>query len=235
VGTVEFSPCRQFKSAGIRTNSKETNNEYSNLDIVYPAIVHAKLAHITPGRTSPVADGLLREIYDLAKVGARQVPIRCPCAMVFVKSKSAKEKLMPGTDGKGNVEQVRVAPVTAIVAYDQKFYEQLPALFPAFDMRPMFVSNPAMSEQTAFSQQFFAGRVFHLLPSARLGLDAGPMSGFDNTKVDQALFRKVFLEVELHLQHWLRRRCKASPARAPRLSFDEVCENRIDGGEMKGI
>src|SRR4029077_9675479 len=88
----------------------------------------------------PVADGLLHEVYDLAKWGptsANSLPMR----IVFVKSKAAKEKLFPALMG-SNVEQVRAAPVTAIVAYDQKCYDQLPNLFPAFDMRPMFVSNP---------------------------------------------------------------------------------------------
>ena len=78
-----------------------------------------------------IADGLLHEIYDLAKWGptsANSLPMR----IVFVKSNSAKEKLMPALSG-SNVEQVRAAPVTAIVAYDQKFYDQLPTLFPAFD------------------------------------------------------------------------------------------------------
>src|ERR1700735_4267941 len=78
----------------------------------------------------PVADGLLQEIYDLAKWGptsANSLPMR----IVFVKSKSAKEKLLPAVAGP-NVQQVLAAPVTAIVAYDQKFYDQLPTLFPTY-------------------------------------------------------------------------------------------------------
>jgi len=114
-----------------------------------------------------VADGLLHEIYGLAKWGptsANSLPMR----IVFVKSKSAKEKLMPALMG-GNVEQVRAAPVTAIVAYDQRFYDQLPTLFPAFDMRPMFVSNPSMSEQTAFRNSSLQGAYF-ILAARALGL-----------------------------------------------------------------
>jgi len=132
-----------------------------------------------------IADGLLHEIYDLAKWGptsANSLPMR----IVFVKSNSAKEKLMPALSG-SNVEQVRAAPVTAIVAYDQKFYDQLPTLFPAFDARSLFASNPSLSEQTAFRNSSLQGAYFILAVRA-LGLDTGPMSGFDNAKVDQAFF-----------------------------------------------
>lgn len=118
-----------------------------------------------------VADGLLHEIYDLAKWGpmsANSLPMR----IVFVKSKATKEKLIPALAG-SNIEQVRTAPVTAIIAYDQKFYDQLPTLFPAFDMRPMFVANPSLSEQTAFRNSSLQGAYFILAVRA-LGLDAGP-------------------------------------------------------------
>jgi 3-hydroxypropanoate dehydrogenase len=132
-----------------------------------------------------IADGLLHEIYDLAKWGptsANSLPMR----IVFIKSNSAKEKLMPALAG-SNVEQVRAAPVTAIVAYDQKFYDQLPTLFPAFDARSLFASNSSLSEQTAFRNSSLQG-AYLILAARALGLDAGPMSGFDNAKVDQAFF-----------------------------------------------
>ena len=111
-----------------------------------------------------IADGLLHEIYDLAKWGptsANSLPMR----IVFVKSNSAKEKLMPALAG-SNVEQVRAAPVTAIVAYDQKFYDQLPTLFPAFDARSLFASNPSLSEQTAFRNSSLQG-AYSSSPPAR--------------------------------------------------------------------
>src|SRR5258706_15630423 len=131
----------------------------------------------------PVADGLLHEIYDLTKWGPTSAN-SSPMRIVYVKSKSAKEKLLPAVAGP-NVEQVRSAPVTAIIAYDQKFYDELPTLFPAFDARSMFVSNPSLSEQTAFRNGSLQGAYF-ILAARALGLDSGPMSGFDNGKVDQA-------------------------------------------------
>jgi 3-hydroxypropanoate dehydrogenase len=167
----------------------------------------------------PVEDGLLHEIYDLAKWGptsANSLPMR----VVFVKSKSAKEKLMPALAG-SNVAQVRAAPVTAVIACDQKFYDQLPTLFPAFDMRPLFVSNPSMSEQTAFRNSSLQGAYF-ILAARALGLDAGPMSGFDNAKVDQAFFENSSWKSNFLCNIGYGDVAKLHP-RGPRLRFDEAC------------
>ena len=166
-----------------------------------------------------VADGLLREIYDLAKWGptsANSLPMR----IVFLKSKSAKEKLMPALAG-SNVEQVRAAPVTAIVAYDQKFYDQLPTLFPAFDARSLFASNPSLSEQTAFRNSSLQGAYF-ILAARALGLDTGPMSGFDNAKVDQAFFENSSWKSNFLCNIGYGDAAKLHP-RGPRLRFDQAC------------
>jgi 3-hydroxypropanoate dehydrogenase len=140
--------------------------------------------------------------------------------IAFVKSKSAKEKLLPALM-EGNVEQVQAAPVTAIIAYDQKFYDQLPTLFPAFDMRPMFVSNPSMSEQTALRNSSLR-RAYFILAARALGLDTRPMSGFDNTKVDQAFFEKSSCKSNFLCNIGYGDAAKLHP-RGPRLSFDEAC------------
>ena len=166
-----------------------------------------------------IADGLLHEIYDLAKWGptsANSLPMR----IVFVKSNSAKEKLMPALAG-SNVEQVRAAPVTAIVAYDQKFYDQLPTLFPAFDARSLFASNPSLSEQTAFRNSSLQGAYF-IIAARALGLDTGPMSGFDNTKVDQAFFENSSWKSNFLCNIGYGDAAKLYP-RGPRLSFEQAC------------
>jgi 3-hydroxypropanoate dehydrogenase len=166
-----------------------------------------------------IADGLLHEIYDLAKWGptsANSLPMR----IVFVKSNSAKEKLMPALSG-SNVEQVRAAPVTAIVAYDQKFYDQLPTLFPAFDARSLFASNPSLSEQTAFRNSSLQGAYF-ILAARALGLDTGPMSGFDNAKVDQAFFENSSWKSNFLCNIGYGDAAKLHP-RGPRLGFDQAC------------
>jgi 3-hydroxypropanoate dehydrogenase len=166
-----------------------------------------------------IADGLLHEIYDLAKWGptsANSLAMR----IVFVKSNSAKEKLMPALAGT-NVEQVRAAPVTAIVAYDQKFYDQLPTLFPAFDARSLFASNPSLSEQTAFRNSSLQGAYF-ILAARALGLDTGPMSGFDNAKVDQAFFENSSWKSNFLCNIGYGDAAKLHP-RGPRLGFDQAC------------
>jgi len=167
----------------------------------------------------PVADALLREIYDLARWGPTSA--NClPMRIVFVKSKSEKEKLLPAVMG-SNIEQVRAAPVTAIIAYDQKFYDELPTLFPAFDARSMFVSNPSMSEQTAFRNSSLQG-AYIILAARALGLDAGPMSGFDNAKVDQAFFEKSSWKSNFLCNIGYGDAGKLYP-RGPRLGFDKAC------------
>ena len=168
---------------------------------------------------TPVTDGLLHEIYELTKWGptsANSLPMR----IVFVKSKAAKDKLLPAIS-EGNVAQVRAAPVTAIIAYDEKFYDHLPILFPAFDARAMFVSNPALSEQAAFRNGSLQGGYF-ILAARALGLDAGPMSGFDNAKVDQAFFENSSWKSNFLCNIGYGDAAKLYP-RGPRLRFDQAC------------
>jgi 3-hydroxypropanoate dehydrogenase len=167
----------------------------------------------------PVDDGLLHDIYDLTKWGPTSANCS-PIRIVFVKSPSAKEKLLPALSG-SNAEQVRAAPVTAIIAFDQRFYDQLPSLFPAWDARPMFVSNPALSEQTAFRNGTLQGAYF-ILAARALGLDAGPMSGFDNGKVDQAFFEESSWKSNFLCNIGYGDAAKLHP-RGPRLSFDQAC------------
>jgi 3-hydroxypropanoate dehydrogenase len=134
----------------------------------------------------PVADTTLREIYELAKWGptsANSLPMR----VVYVKSAAQKEKLLPTLLG-SNVDQVKAAPVTAIIAYDKKFYDQLPTLFPIMDLRPMFANNEAMAQQSAFQSSTLQGAYF-MLAARALGLDVGAMGGFDSAKVDEAFFK----------------------------------------------
>ena len=170
-------------------------------------------------RDSPVSDGLLHEIYELTKWGPTSA--NClPMRIAFVKSKAAKEKLLPALAG-GNLEQVRAAPVTAIIAYDQKFYDHLPTLFPAFDARSMFVSNPSLSEQTAFRNGSLQGAYF-ILAARALGLDTGPMSGFDNAKVDQAFFENSSWKSNFLCNIGYGDAAKLYP-RGPRLRFDQTC------------
>jgi len=166
----------------------------------------------------PVEDSVLHELYDLMKWGPTSANMS-PTRLVFVKSAEAKKKLEPALD-EGNREKTMKAPVTVIVGYDMDFYEKLPFLFPHADARSWFAGkSDEQLEPGALRNSSLQGA--YLIIAARgLGLDCGPMSGFDHAKLDQAFFagtrvRSNFLinlgygEEDLF-------------PRSPRLAFDEA-------------
>ncbi|HEX3282303.1 MAG TPA: malonic semialdehyde reductase [Pyrinomonadaceae bacterium] len=134
----------------------------------------------------PVSDEILRQMYDLMKWAPTSAN-GSPGRFVFLRSAEAKERLRP-TLAPGNVEKTMTAPVTVIVAYDLLFFEKLPKLFPhAPGMRDLFAANPQLVEVTAKRNSSLQGA--YLIVAARaLGLDCGPMSGFDNAKLDEEFF-----------------------------------------------
>jgi 3-hydroxypropanoate dehydrogenase len=167
-----------------------------------------------------VSDETLRELYDIVKFGPTSAN-SSPARFVFIRTKEAKDKLAPALSS-GNFAKTMSAPVTVIVAYDPKFFEKLPELFPHnADAMSWFTSNDSLAATTAFRNGTLQGA--YLIMAARsLGLDTGAMSGFDNAKVDAAFFtisgwRSNFL---VNIGH-------GDPegvfARSPRLSFDEAC------------
>ncbi|NBT85440.1 MAG: malonic semialdehyde reductase [Alphaproteobacteria bacterium] len=167
-----------------------------------------------------VSDDLLKQVYDLAKIcptSANCSPLR----VIFVKSTSAKEKLRPLL-AEGNIEKTMSAPVTAILGHDMEFYEKLPILFPHADAKSWFTGSPELVETTAFRNGTLQGAYF-ILAARSLGLDCGPMSGFDNKGVDQSFFagtsfRSNFL---CNLGYGIPE--KLFP-RSPRLNFTEACQ-----------
>lgn len=133
----------------------------------------------------PVSGALLKDIWDLVKFGPTSA--NClPARLVWCTSDEAKEKLaalsMPA-----NGDKIRKAPVTVIIGMDMEFYEQLPELFPHADAKSWFVGNDKLIEATAFRNSSLQGAYF-IMAARALGLDTGPMSGFDNAKVDEAFF-----------------------------------------------
>jgi 3-hydroxypropanoate dehydrogenase len=165
-----------------------------------------------------VSDDVLRDLYDLAKWGPTSVNAQ-PMRLVFVKSEEAKEQLAAALMG-SNVEQVMAAPVTAIIAYDERFFTHLPVQFPAFDAQPMFASNERLSQETAFRNGTLQG-AYLMLAARSLGLDVGPMSGFDNPKVDEAFFEGTSWKSNFLCNIGYGDATKVFP-RGPRLSFDQV-------------
>jgi len=132
-----------------------------------------------------VPDELLRRVYDVAKMGPTSANC-CPMRVAFVKSAAAKARLKPCLS-EGTVDKTMKAPATAIIAYDTQFYELLPRLFPHRDVRSGFAANAELAQTTAFRNGSLQG-AYLMIAARALGLDCGPMSGFDNGKLDAEFF-----------------------------------------------
>jgi 3-hydroxypropanoate dehydrogenase len=166
----------------------------------------------------PVSDELLRQAVELAKMGPTSA--NClPMRIVFVRSKESKERLRP-TLAPGNIDKTMAAPATAIIGYDLEFYELLPRLFPRSDMRQAFVGKPELIKDTAFRNSSLQGAYF-ILALRSLGLDTGPMSGFDNAKVDVEFFSGTAVKSNFLINIGHGDPAKLFP-RSPRLSFEEI-------------
>src|ERR1041384_2096597 len=169
----------------------------------------------------PVDDALLRQVYELAKMGPTSANMS-PMRIVFVKSREAKERLKPALS-EGNVEKTMTAPVTAILGMDLRFYEQLPKLFPHADAKSWFKDLPEnVLEYAALRNGSLQGAYF-MLAARAMGLDCGPMSGFDNAKVDAAFFAGTTIKSNFLCNLGYGDASKLHP-RSPRLDFDEACQ-----------
>ena len=166
-----------------------------------------------------VDDATLHRLYDLVRLGPTEAN-SCPARFVFVKSQTAKDKLAPALS-EGNYKKTLAAPVTVIVGYDMKFYDKLPVLFPHVDAKAWFEGSP---EERLYRVALRGSsmQVAYLILAARaLGLDTGPMSGFDNAKVDAAFFAGTSIKSNV-LVNLGRGDPSAIFPRSPRLLFDEA-------------
>jgi 3-hydroxypropanoate dehydrogenase len=169
-------------------------------------------------RPTEVPNKLLEEAVELAKMGPTSANAS-PLRIVFVRSPEAKLRLKPALMP-GNVDKTMAAPVTAITAYDTKFYELLPRLFPHADAKAWFVGNEAFANDTAYKNGTL--QVAYLIIALRaLGLDAGPMSGFDNAAVDAAFFPGGRVKSNVLINIGYGDAEKLLP-RSPRLAFSEI-------------
>jgi 3-hydroxypropanoate dehydrogenase len=167
----------------------------------------------------PVEEATLRRLWDLAKMAPTSANCS-PARVVFVRSPEGKRRLEPALD-EGNRAKTMAAPVTAIVATDHRFYDKMPYLFPHTDARAWFAGKPH-ADTAAFRNGTLQG-AYLILAARALGLDCGPMSGFDPAKVDAAFFPR-----EPHVRsNFLINLGYGDPAalfpRSPRLSFEEAC------------
>ncbi|KLD71425.1 malonic semialdehyde reductase [Xanthomonas pisi] len=166
----------------------------------------------------PVSQAQLRELYDLLKWGPTAAN-GSPGRFVFVTTAQGKQKLKPALS-EGNAAKTLAVPVTVIVAHDEDFHEKLPYLFPHADAKSWFDDSREMRVSGAFRNGSLQG-AYLILAARALGLDAGPMSGFDNAKVDEAFFAGTPIK-----SNFLINLGYGDPAglfpRSPRLSFDEA-------------
>lgn len=167
----------------------------------------------------PVSDADLHAIFDLLKMGPTSANCS-PARFVFIRTPEGHEKLRPALSA-GNLDKTMSAPVTVVVAHDPKFYDKLPMLFPHADARAWFAGNDALAQETAFRNGTLQG-AYLMIAARALGVDCGPMSGFDKSKVDAAFFaesgwKSNFL---INLGHG---DASGLFPRSPRFSFDEAC------------
>jgi 3-hydroxypropanoate dehydrogenase len=168
----------------------------------------------------PVSDDLLLKAIELAKMGPTSVN-QSPLRVLFLRSQAAKERLRPAL-APGNLDKTMSAPVVAVTAYDEQFYEHLPFLFPHADAKPWFSGDPVKAARSAFQNGTL--QVAYLIIALRaVGLDTGPMTGFDNAKVDAEFFPEGHVKSNVLINIGYGDHEKLFP-RSPRFSFDQMAK-----------
>ena len=168
----------------------------------------------------PVTNEQLTRVFDIMKMGPTSMN-SCPARFTFVRSKEGKEKLATALKP-ANVPKVMNAPITTIISYDVEFWRELLKLFPHEDRRPHFEGKAEYSETTAFRNGTLQGAYF-MIAARAIGLDVGPISGFDNAVVDEAFFSDTTLKSNFLCNLGYADE-KALFQRLPRFEFDDVCE-----------
>jgi 3-hydroxypropanoate dehydrogenase len=200
-------------NAQLGSRRRLSNLDDGALDLIFRAARTHKAWH-----PRPVSDGDLRRLYEVFKFGPTSVNCN-PARFLFVRSPEAKAKLI-STLYPSNVPKVTAAPVTAIIGYDTRFFEHLPRLFPATDAE-RFRNDAAFAERYAFRNGTLQG-AYLIITARALGFDVGPMSGFDDAKVDAAFFSGTSVRSNFLCNIGYGDETALSP-RPLRFEFDEVC------------
>ncbi len=224
---------KEFASlASIRSRSRSHALGFAPAQFIPPNQLDPKTMNITTAQlfdnarshnefaAAAIPEVILRQLYDLLKWAPTSANCS-PARFIFVTTPEAKARLLPAMSP-GNLEKTKQAPVSVIIGMDMAFYDKLPQLFPHADAKSWFVGNEAMIAATAFRNSSMQGA--YLIMAARsLGLDCGPMSGFDAAKVDAEFWAGSSVKTNfiVNLGHG-----DASKlfSRSPRLSFEEACQ-----------
>lgn len=171
-------------------------------------------------RDTPISDDVLHALFDITIQGPTSMNT-CPARFVFVKSTDAKDRLAKALKPK-NVEKMRAAPMTAIIAWDPEFWQKLDFLFPHEDRKPMFAGKDQHIHDTAFRNSTLQGAYF-MIAARALGLDVGAMSGFSNPIVDEEFFADSGWKSNFLCNFGYADETALFP-KLPRFAFDDVCE-----------
>jgi nitroreductase len=187
-----------------------------NITSLNQMFLHARTANGFTGQ--PVPAELLQEVYEIAKFGPTSMNTQ-PARYVFLTTPQAKARLAPALSA-GNVEKTNSAPVTVIIAKDTRFFEHMPNIWHGPKAKEMFEGNVPMAQGTATRGTTLSGAYF-MIAARAMGLDCGPMSGFDTAKVNAEFFSDGRYQVDFLLNLGYADQSKAFPRNA-RLSFDQV-------------
>jgi 3-hydroxypropanoate dehydrogenase len=206
--------------AAAQNDVRALRNEITTLSDAQISLILTQARSHYAWTDTPVSDDLLHQIFDIMKMGPTSMNT-CPSRIIFVRSVAGKERLAKALKP-ANVPKVMTAPITAIIAYDVDFWEELPRLFPHEDRRPHFKDKPAHAEDTAYRNSTLQGAYF-MIAARALGLDIGAISGFDNAVVDGEFFAGTSVK-----SNFLCNLGYADEAalfqRLPRFAFDDVCD-----------
>ncbi|MFW1801098.1 malonic semialdehyde reductase [Acinetobacter nematophilus] len=167
----------------------------------------------------PISSEQIHQLYDLVKMGPTSANC-CPARFVFLTTFESKALLKPALSS-GNIEKTMTAPLTVLVATDQRFYDQFAKLFPHSDAKSWFTSSPELTQETAFRNSSMQA-AYLILACRSLGLDTGPMSGFDPQKVNDAFFKDTNDKINMIINIGYGDHTKIY-SRLPRLDFEEAC------------
>lgn len=162
----------------------------------------------------------IHQIYNLVKMGPTSANC-CPARFIFLTTVESKALLQPALSS-GNIEKTMTAPLTVLVATDQKFYDQFSTLFPHADAKSWFTSSPAFAAETALRNSSMQA-AYLIMACRSLGLDTGPMSGFDAQKINQLFFKETDYQINMIINVGYGDHSKIY-SRLPRLDFKEACE-----------
>jgi 3-hydroxypropanoate dehydrogenase len=217
---IEFTDEQKKAVAEAQSTFTDLKNNSDPLNDKQLSLLFGEARSMNGWQDKEVSDDMVKSIYKLTKMGPTSTNC-CPARFKFIKSDDQKQ-LLKDALLPNNIDKVMSAPVIAIIGYDLDFSENMGKLFPHMDIAPMYKGNAEFNQATAFRNSSLQGAYF-MMVSRALGLDCGPMSGFNNDLVDETFFKDTNIK-----SNFLCCIGYGDPSkifmRLPRLNFDDVCE-----------